>query len=275
MELEMRPHTEIWQWMPMPGLRLCQAIAPRIWRSEPEVYAVGIGTARLVAWLGAQMPAVSDQLELLIVAALLEDIGFLRLERSTQRMPSEMESRHQHTYRRHTSLGAGLAAGVADYSIELSFLIAQHHERLDGTGYPHGLTRYKQSKEVQLLACLARFQELVSRQPAETLSVEAACYHAGFQLFLESAQGAWSSKATTALLEALDIELPGAFDTALATGQPFLAEAFLEKRWALHASEPNVAAPHFLFSRSKSFSRFAGQTLSSNREKVVRHDPKG
>jgi hypothetical protein len=271
----MRPQAEVWNWMPMPGLDLSRSITPRIWRSESEVYAQGIATARLVAWLGVQVPALSEPLELLIVAALLQDIGFLRLERSTQRTPSEMEPRHQPTYRRHTSLGAGLAAGIGDYSIELSFLIAQHHERLDGTGYPHGLTRYKQSKEVQLLACLARFQELVFREPAETMSVEAACYQAGFQLFLESAQGAWSSKATTALLEALDIELPGAFDTALATGQPFLADAFLEKRWSLHAADPKVPAPHFLFSRSKSFSRFAGQTLSANREKVIRHDPKG
>ena len=274
-ELEMRPQPEVWQWMPMPGLLLSESLAPRMWRSESEVYAVGLSTARLVAWLGVQISALPDQLELLIVAALLQDIGFLRLERTTQKTPSEIESRNQHTYRRHASLGAGLAAGVGQYSIELSFLIAQHHERLDGTGYPHCLTRYKQSKESQFLSCLARFQELVFRQPVETMSVEAACYQAGFQLFLESAQGAWSSKATVALLEALDIELPNAFDNSLATGQPFLADEFLERRWASHAAEPNVPAPHFLFSRSKSFSRFAGQTLSGNREKVVRHDPKG
>jgi hypothetical protein len=76
-------------------------------------------------------------------------------------------------------------------------------------------------------------------------------------------------------LEALDLELPNAFDAALATGQPFLAESFLEKRWACHSTQPAVPAPHFLFSRSKSFSRFAGQTLAGNRNKVVRHDPKG
>ena len=69
--LEMRPGPEVWQWMPLPGLKLCQTLAPRIWRSESEVYAVGLGVARLVAWLGVQRPAFTDQLELLIVAALL------------------------------------------------------------------------------------------------------------------------------------------------------------------------------------------------------------
>ncbi len=274
-ELEMRPRPELWQWMAMPGLNLSQSISPRIWKSESEVYATGIQAARLVAWLGAHLPRLGERWELLIVAALLQDIGFLRLERTTQKSPSELEARGQDVYRRHSSLGAALAAGVREYSIELSFLIAQHHERLDGTGYPHGLTRLKQSKEVQLLASLSRFQELVSRTPAETVHAETACYQAGFQLFLESAQGAWSTRATVELLEALDVELPGAFDAALATGQPFSAETFLEKHWACHAAQADVPSPHFLFSRSKSFSQNAGKALAGNHQKVVRHDPKG
>jgi hypothetical protein len=274
-QLEMRPKPEIWRWMPLPGLKLDRCLSRNRFISEPEVYATGIQSARLLAWLGASLPGLEDRLELLIVAALLQDIGFLRLERTARKPPSELDLHSQETYRRHPSVGAGLAAGVGEYSIELSFLIAQHHERLDGTGYPHGLNRYKQSKEVQLLASLVRFQELMSRSSDAAGSVEAACYQASFQLFLESAQGAWSSKATLDLLQALDAELPPTFDTALATGQPFVAEMFLEKRWASHPADPDVPAPHFLFSRSKSFSRSAGQTLAGNRQKLVRHDPKG
>ena len=270
--LEIRPVSELWQWMPLPGLDLSRCLPTRTWKSEPEVYASGIQTARLVAWLGGQLPEYFDRLELLIVSALLNDIGFFRLERTSKKTPAELEPREQEIYRRHPSVGAALAAGVRDYSIDLSFLIAQHHERLDGTGYPHGLTRYKQNKEAQFLASLVRFQELVSRS-AEASSIEAACYQASFQLFLESAQGAWSTKATLTLLEALDFELPKVFEAALAAGQPFLAESFLEKRWAYHCGEPEVPAPHFLFSRSKA--RFAGRTLTGLRSKFVRHDPKG
>ena len=132
-------------------------------------------------------------MELLIVAALLQDIGFLRLERMTQKPPSNWKLAARGLIAGILRWEPGIAAGVGGYAIELSFLIAQHHERLDGTGYPHGLSRYKQSKEVQLLAGLVRFQELVSRQPADEAGVEAACLEAGFQLFLESAQGAWST----------------------------------------------------------------------------------
>ncbi len=274
-QLEMRPRPELALWMPVPGLKLSDCLAPRIWKSEPEVYAAGLQTARLVGWLGAHHADWRDRLELLIVAALLQDIGFLRLERTTQKRPSELETRHQGTYRRHPSVGAGLAAGVGGYAIELSFLIAQHHERLDGTGYPHGLSRHKESKEVQLLASLVRFQELASRQPADAAGVEAACLEAGFQLFLESAQGAWSTAATVSLLEALDRELPNACDRAIATGQPFSAEAWLQQRWMLHAGEEELAPPHFMFSRYKAFSRSAQQTLASRLNRAVHRDPKG
>lgn len=275
LQLEMRPQPELWQWLPHPGLTLSACLEPRTWNSEAEVYATGIQSARLIAWLGSHHPALDDHLELLIAAALLQDIGFLRLERSTQRVPSQLEVRNQPTYRRHPSLGAGLVAGVGDYSIELSFLIAQHHERLDGTGYPHGLNRYRLSKESQLLACLVRFQELRSRQPAESSSAEAATLQAAFQLYLESAQGAWSAPATRMLLEALHLDLPKTVELALATGQPFLAESFLEKRWTCHPADADVPAPHFLFSRSRSFSRFTNQTVSRDSNTSLRHDSKG
>lgn len=272
-ELEMRPEPEIWQWMPLPGLKLSPCIPARTWKSEPEVYATGLQTARLAAWLGVRQPGLPERLEHLIVSALLQDVGFLRLERKTQNSPSELEVRRQPVYRKHPSVGAGLAAGVEEYSIELSFLIAQHHERLDGTGYPHGLTRDQLGKDAQLLACLVRFQELASRQPAEAMSVEAAGYQAAFQLFLESAQGAWSTSATLSLLNALDAELPQALENALAIGQPFSADVFLEKRWSSHPADSDVPAPHFLFSRGKSPSHSAGQTVDG--EPVVRQDPKG
>ena len=274
-ELEMRPQPEIWQWMPSPGLHLADFIEPRSWRCEAEVYATSLETARLTAWLASHLPQFAERTELLILAALLEDIGFLRLERQTQKTPAELEVRSQPDYRKHPSLGAALAAGVSEYSIELSFLIAQHHERLDGTGYPHGLTRYKLGKDAQLLACLVRFQELASRQPAELMSVEAACYQAAFQLFLESAQGAWSTSATLDLVEALDEELPKALENALATGQPFVSETFLEKRWTCHAADAGVPAPHFLFSRSKSIAQYVGTTVESDRKRSFRRDPKG
>ncbi len=92
---------------------------------------------------------------------------------------------------------------------------------------------------------------------------------------MESAQGAWSTSVTVDLLEALDIELPKSFDLALATGQPFDAEIFLEKRWSCHPAESDVPSPHFLFSRSSAFDRSARQTVAKNGQKVIRRDPKG
>ncbi|MCA9071089.1 MAG: HD domain-containing protein [Planctomycetaceae bacterium] len=275
LQLEMRPKPELWQWLPHPGLELSACLEPKTWNAETEVYATGIQSARFVAWLGTHCPHMEDHLELLTVAALLQDIGFFRLERSTQRIPSELEVQSQPTFRRHSSLGAGLVAGVRDYSIELSFLVAQHHERLDGTGYPHGVNRYRLSKESQLLGCLVRFQELQSRQKADSSSIEARTFQAAFQLFLECAQGAWSATATRSILEALHIDLPKTVELALATGQPFLAESFLEKRWTRHAADSSVPAPHFLFSRSRSFSRFTNQTVTRDSKRSIRHDPKG
>lgn len=82
-------------------------------------------------------PAVRKSL---IAAALTRDIGFLELQDELDRQSEPLSRLQQEEVRAHPLASVRLLkeAGVND--AEWLTAVAQHHERLNGSGYPHGLS---------------------------------------------------------------------------------------------------------------------------------------
>lgn len=79
-------------------------------------------------------------------AALLHDIGKLRVPTTTLNKPAKLSSREWENVREHPAEGARLAAELLPWLGEWGRAIAEHHERFDGSGYPTGL----QGREISL-----------------------------------------------------------------------------------------------------------------------------
>jgi HD-GYP domain-containing protein (c-di-GMP phosphodiesterase class II) len=73
-------------------------------------------------------------------ASLLHDIGKLAVPSSLLNKPGKPDSTEWELLRSHPEVGARLAAPLLPWLGEWGHLIAQHHERWDGTGYPLGLS---------------------------------------------------------------------------------------------------------------------------------------
>ncbi|MFP5333907.1 MAG: HD domain-containing phosphohydrolase [Actinomycetes bacterium] len=72
-------------------------------------------------------------------AALLHDVGKLAVPAATLNKPGSLDQAEWELMRRHPDIGAELARPLMDWLGEWGDLVAQHHERWDGTGYPRGL----------------------------------------------------------------------------------------------------------------------------------------
>lgn len=72
-------------------------------------------------------------------AALLHDVGKLAVPATTLNKPGSLDQAEWELMRRHPDIGAELARPLMDWLGEWGDLVAQHHERWDGTGYPRGL----------------------------------------------------------------------------------------------------------------------------------------
>ena len=216
------------------------------WRSEPAVCAKGIRTARLLAFAAPRMFGWADRTELLIISAMLQDIGLLLLERQYNLPSGQLHDAEPDAYRQHPNLSAAVAGAIEDYAVDLPTIIAQHHERSDGTGFPAGVRNNQLSAPSRLLAIASRYIELTDKPAANDSSASpsgSAAMVAG-QLWREAKQGELDALLTADLLQQLGLDVPAEERTAL--GRRFQLSRFGQKQFRRDDAvrENAVDGPH-------------------------------
>ena len=107
----------------------------------------------LVAKLGRRLGVESEDIDRLQYAALLHDAGMARVEVEIVRGESELSWDQRDEVERHVEQGLDLMAPLL-LDPETATIIRHHHERIDGTGYPDGLTGGKIPVGARLLAVI-------------------------------------------------------------------------------------------------------------------------
>lgn len=98
-------------------------------------------------------------------AALVHDAGRIAMPAERRRLADELDaSTDDATLRRHPLVSADLARGVLD--AEQARWIAEHQERWDGAGYPHGLAGEEISIGGRLLAIADAWDSVLTGGPA-------------------------------------------------------------------------------------------------------------
>jgi putative nucleotidyltransferase with HDIG domain len=85
-----------------------------------------------------QMRVDEDTLRATEMGALLHDIGKIGISDAILTKPSALTDDEFEAIKRHTSLGAQILQPISFLAAHVP-IVELHHERPDGTGYPHGL----------------------------------------------------------------------------------------------------------------------------------------
>jgi len=104
------------------------------------------------------------RLRALAVGGLLHDVGKLSVPDAILKKPGKLEDDEFAVIRRHPELGHELVGRVAAYPDAVRTLVRDHHERLDGSGYPRGLERDEIGLDTRILAVCDVFDALVSER---------------------------------------------------------------------------------------------------------------
>jgi HD-GYP domain-containing protein (c-di-GMP phosphodiesterase class II) len=124
------------------------------------------GHARRVALLAVQvgealgLPAAT--LRHLAVGGLLHDIGKLSVAGAILRKPGKLTDAEYAEVKRHPDAGVRLLRELGGYPAAVHSLVGEHHERLDGAGYPRGRTGAELAIGPRILAACDVYDALVS-----------------------------------------------------------------------------------------------------------------
>lgn len=96
----------------------------------------------------------------LLAAALTRDIGFLELQDELDRQSEPLSRKQQEEVRAHPLASVRLLKEAGVSHVEWLTAVGQHHERLNGSGYPQGLSGDQVSQWARILAITDTYSAL-------------------------------------------------------------------------------------------------------------------
>jgi len=129
----------------------------------------GLHTSRMSHYSACIAKAVGfsvEDLEMVLAASPLHDIGKIGIPDSILLKPGKLSPEEWEVMKTHTTIGAELLSGSDSKFLHLAGEIAlTHHEKWDGTGYPHNL----QGEEIPLVGRICGlcdvFDALMNKRP--------------------------------------------------------------------------------------------------------------
>jgi HD-GYP domain-containing protein (c-di-GMP phosphodiesterase class II) len=145
--------------------------------------------------VGEELGLPHTRLRELAIGALAHDVGKLSVPTAILQKPSSLTDEEFAVIKRHPEWGFELLRELGGFSKLASRLVLDHHERLDGSGYPRGLRDGDLDLETRILAVCDVFDALMSeRVYREAWSLEDA-----MALLLREAGTAFDPRCVEAL----------------------------------------------------------------------------
>jgi HD-GYP domain-containing protein (c-di-GMP phosphodiesterase class II) len=123
----------------------------RLKDSDEYRYHHGVAMAMWGVILGRQIGLSRHELEKLAVGCAICDIGMTQLPPELLDQAENLTDAQRRIIRAHPIMGADLVYKCLNMDAEILDIIENHHERMDGSGYPRG----KKGEEIPLLARIA------------------------------------------------------------------------------------------------------------------------
>jgi HD-GYP domain-containing protein (c-di-GMP phosphodiesterase class II) len=118
--------------------------------------------AMLAVELGELLGLSGSRLRSLAMGALLHDIGKLSLPTAILQKPAALDDDEYEIVKLHPERGRELLGELGGFDKTVTRLVLDHHERLDGSGYPRGISGDQLDLETRILAVCDVYDALVS-----------------------------------------------------------------------------------------------------------------
>ena len=131
--------------------------------SENYMYVHSVNSAILALAIGDLMKLPPHRMIELGVGALLHDIGMLKLPDAVYLKEEDLSEKEFQIVRAHTTLGYKILKGFS-VAEEIALAAEEHHERLDGSGYPKALSGEEISLYSRIVAVVCSYDAITSKR---------------------------------------------------------------------------------------------------------------
>ena len=152
--------------------RAVTAIAATVEMRDPYTAGHQRRVAKLAAAIATEMGLPAHQIEGIHMAGVLHDIGKIHVPAEILANPGALTEAEFAILKTHPQTGWEILKGI-DFPWPIAEIIYQHHEKLDGSGYPRGLKGDQILLEARILTVADVVEAMISHRP----------YRAGFGIF--------------------------------------------------------------------------------------------
>lgn len=163
-----------------------------------------MNVAVLSLLLGRALGLETAVLQVLGLAALLHDVGKLRLPEVVRHKDDAFTAAQLKAYQEHPALGATLVRAM-ELPAEVAQVVAQHHEHADGSGFPTGCRGEAMTPAAHVVALVNRYDRLCNpHHPAK-----AHTPHEALALLFARQRGQFEARTMAAFIRMLGVYPPG------------------------------------------------------------------
>jgi putative nucleotidyltransferase with HDIG domain len=143
---------------------LCEAFADVVDAKSSFTFRHSLGVTDAANLIAGKLGLKPERARLVQRAALLHDLGKLRVPNSILDKPGRLDEDEWRVVREHPRLTREILSRIRSFD-ELAAIAGAHHERLDGSGYPDGLNAASLPLEARIIAVADVYGALAEDRP--------------------------------------------------------------------------------------------------------------
>jgi len=143
---------------------ICEAFADVVDAKSTFTYRHSMGVTDAAILIARELKLGPERQRIVHRAALLHDIGKLRVPNSILDKPGKLNAEEWRVVQEHPRLTREILSRISSFE-ELARIAGAHHEKLDGTGYPDRLTADSLPLEARIIAVADIYGALTEDRP--------------------------------------------------------------------------------------------------------------
>ncbi|PNV78776.1 MAG: histidine kinase, partial [Dictyoglomus turgidum] len=120
--------------------------------------------ARISVIIGKELGLSQEKIRALAISSLLHDIGKIGIPSQILNKPSSLNPLERRFINIHPEIGYNLLRKIEIIS-DIAPIVYQHHERINGSGYPKGLKGEEILLEAKIIGVADVFEAMTSHRP--------------------------------------------------------------------------------------------------------------